>query len=492
MSSYEDDRRYNQLLSAYNRLKANLESISDALEQKEAQWKRKDIYIDNLDKHARMLCEEILAKEKSEMRLGTEYSWSSVDTVDLLDKAFYSYQSYSKHRTDIMNKIATISEERATIIESLQDEIIHLKRNQRIGSMSESEIEEIAEQESKKSNNDNSYTKSTGIDYTTEEDCDFVKEDKQSMDTVESLNASYNDNKTVQLHSGRKFRESDTRNQHKNQSKREAIMTNTTHIDDVMSQIKETGWEILRLMGEYGMSERSKITRRILQEKNIDATESKINTTYRSLQGLGLIRSDTLRLPLQPSFCIHNLTTNGSKIYFAKFGKSATISEWDKIIAEHDNLEHGYGIKELLEVLKEKAVYKNLTMETRTKAIDVGNGNKCIPDIIGSYNKMPVYFEYERGTHTPSDFAVKLDKLIKASKIVNIVVPNTDVAENKIITKIDAYLKEKNVAALKNVVIRIATLKAINNPSLKLIDNADWQYIYDLNKGIGVKKNNFQ
>ena len=126
--NYNQDREYNQLLSEYQRLRANLESLNECLIQKTEQWEKKQGYYDNLEKHSRMLCEEILAKDSSEMRLGCEYSWSKVDAIELIDKAIQSYGNYNKSRTDLMVKISNISEERLVMIKALEDEVIYYKQ----------------------------------------------------------------------------------------------------------------------------------------------------------------------------------------------------------------------------------------------------------------------------------------------------------------------------------------------------------------------------
>lgn len=496
MSNYSEDRQYNQLLNEYNRLKANYETLSDSYEQKKEQWHRKEGYFKNLVDHARILCEEILAKDKREMKLGSEYTWSKVDTVDLLDKAYYSLKEYNESRTDMMCKIADLLEERTNEIEALQEEIIHLKQNQLVGNLTNEEIEDIAKQETehkkKTYDADSNSSNKNGVEYAQEEDNDYDETDDSNINEVANINESYNSEKDFKTNSGHLFSRSNKRMEQKIKAKRDAIMTNTVGIDEVMNQIKDTGWEILRVIGEFGICERARITEKILREARIETSESKLNITYKSLYNLGLITNDNIKLSLHPNMCIHDLTANGSKIYTVKFSKNPVLSERVKIVKEHDNEAHGYGIKELLDVLKAKNIYRDLTMETRKRAIKLVNNEQYIPDIMGTYNKMPVYYEFERGTHTPGDFEKKLDKTIMVTKIVNIVVPNVDIAETKILPKIDRYLEKKNKNVLKNVIIRVATIKYINNPQLKLIDNCDWQYVYDLNKGTAVKRNTME
>ena len=485
----ENNRKYNQLLNEYNRLKSHFDNMSDEFVTKKEQWEKKEVYFKNLVDHARDLCEEILAKDKNEMRLGDEYSWHNIDTVDLLDKAYYSYIEYNKDRTETMRKIADVAEERQTLIEALQDEIMYLRQNQAVGTMDMEEIESLAKA-AKDDKTKNDTTKIEGIETIAEEDDDFVAEDISNIDETNNINESLMNKNQTTLRSGRKFKQSKQREDYKMTAKKNAIVTYTTDIENLMEQIKEIGWEIIRVIGEYGICERPRINSMIMKESKSKINESKINPVYKSLENIGVIKSESLNLPLHPKLCIHDLTDTGEKLYIVKYSKRPVMSERTMIIKEHDNTLHGYGIKELLETLKEKKVYTDLTMETRKKAINIGDTNlRSIPDIMGMYNKRPVYFEYELGTHTPKNFEIKLDKILCFTKIVNIVVPNSDVAEKNILPKIEKYIAGKHVESLKNVVIRVSTIKYINNPHITLIDNSDWQYVYDLNKGLGLKRN---
>lgn len=479
--NYSQDREYNQLLSEYQRLKANLESLTECLNQRTEQWQKKQGYYDNLEKHSRMLCEEILAKDSSEMRLGSEYSWSKVDAIELIDKAIQSYGKYNKDRTDLMNKISNISEERLNMIKALEDEIIYYKQKN-LGSLSETEIEEMAEKENSNNSTSNTHTQREDINYVVEEDSDFDTTDETAVKDSVHLNESYSDDKKYKTKSGRTHKKSEKRVEYEKTTTKDEVVTATKGLNELMGQIKDVGFGIINVIGQTGVSEKKGIHKLVEEELKKEISDGHITTAIKSLVGLDVLVENMVNLPVRPKFCLYTLTSTGVRIYKAKHGELPVLSEYDMIIKAHDNAEHGYGIKELLEILKNKKIYTGLTMDRKKCSIKISGVGEYIPDIVGKYNDMPVYFEYERGTHSQKDFDVKLDKILYVTKIVNIVAPNVDTAIKHINPKIENYIKRKGKVSLKNVVFRVGVMRTINNTELKLINNDDWQYIFDVNK----------
>lgn len=489
-------REYNKILNEYNRLKANLESIDEEISQKEKQWEKKEAYFKNLIDHTRDLCETILAKDRNEITLGNNYNWSSIETIELVDKAIESYNKYNKDRTDIMRKIIDTAEERAELIEALKEENIYLRNHQSIGSMSMDDIKNRAEEEienEQKSNNCDNKTPTNNKDNNRDNRnrALVVDEDEDFDDCeIETVKSAMKLNESVSSH-GNKFRYSDKHTKEKRKAESE-IISHTQVMQDLLNKISETGMEIIRIIGEYGYSEKPIIQDTVMKNKEIKTSSSSIQIAITSLVQLNVIIAQQIYTPLRPKMSLLNLTSIGQKVFKVKFNKPPVISEMEKIMKEHDNFEHGYGIKDLSTVLAAKKVYTDISITNRPGiVIDNKYNVRYVPDVKAKYRNTEIYFEYERGTHTQKDFEAKIDKMLAVTKEINIVVPNMETIVKTIIPKLDKYVNNRNSYKLQNVVIRICTLKNFRDKDSDMRSNDDWDYYYDLNKGKTVIANHY-
>ena len=70
------------------------------------------------------------------MKLGEEYSWSSIPINKLIKKTGDVFRQYNSDRTELEKKLMKTAEERRQQIESLQDQIIRMKTKDSNGDFS--------------------------------------------------------------------------------------------------------------------------------------------------------------------------------------------------------------------------------------------------------------------------------------------------------------------------------------------------------------------
>ena len=128
----------------------------------------------------------------------------------------------------------------------------------------------------------------------------------------------------------------------------------------------------------------------------------------------------------------YRLTEVGHRLYKEKYQETPVLSELDTIISQHDNPSHGYGIKALWQILSESGQFDSVSMDRKENTIQLRRGGLYIPDIIATKDGVPMYLEYECGTHVQAEFFSQ--NVIRCCRFTNnlyIVTPNRDVLQKK-------------------------------------------------------------
>lgn len=476
-------KSYDTLLNEYNRVVANLKDITEQFEEKKNQWSKKEVYYNNLKDHVRELCEMILAKDRKENILGTNYSWYSMDAVELCSKAYISYINYNKERTNVMRKVIDISEQRRIQVESLQEQILILQSHSNVGELTEEQLDELRAVEIKNESSLPMDVAPNGIKIVKEEenDEDFTDGEANNIKTVVDLDAS------VKLTNNKEYIPSGKNKQKKKELKKQAIGNYMEDLSDILSKLTKESKTMLEFLGDTGKSEMTIIQSLLLAKySDVFTNNSRITTTTKLLCSMGLLSTEKVQIPTAPNMSVLNVTEKGSRVYNYLFNKTCAISEKDKIIAMHDNAEHGYAILSLVRMLSTTEKYTNISMDERNKGVPVkgpnGIKNMYIPDVKVYMGKTVSYFEYERGTHTEKDFCAKLDKMKQVTRTLNIITQNNN-ATNKYKAWIDKYLEKKQDCEIENLIIRLATLKSVKEKGTAMINNEDYQIVYVLNNG---------
>lgn len=471
------------LQSQYDRAVAARKDLEEQINTKQRQWQEQEEAYKKVDFFVRKLCEEILVRDPSEIVLGQLYSWDSLPTLELVHKAISGFRSYNEKRTDLMRKLMDIAEDRRMENESLQDQIQMLKvyapkrESAAAPSNTETEHKEPPKEEMK--------TESAApppqqnevlpvVEMVIEEDRDITDRDVQDAQEViamaESMRAV---EKEIPVHPARKILQAKERIQ---QEQRQAHMVD---LRDYRDKITDLMWRLMEIIGKEGISSYIKIEPRIMERMKSFTTRSKIRMSVQSLYSMGLLDQEQISDPLRSKYYAYRLTEIGHRLYKDHFGETPVLSELDRIVSQHDNANHGYGIQALKELLEESKCFDSICSDAKKNAISLERGGRYIPDIVARKNKEYYYFEYECGTHTQQDFSAKCNKMCRVSSVLNFVVPNREILHRRIISQVQEWIKQKGGRkALSGKIVRLTTAVSLKggNP----IDNGSWQVIFTM------------
>lgn len=469
---------YEKLLSQYNMLVAKYRDLSEQMRVKLEQWAQYEATHDIIEKHARELCEMILAKNKAEMVLGTNRTWNTFTTDEMILKAKDGFIWYAKERTTVLNQVMAIAEERGRKIESMMDQISHVMNNGNMAATSAEELLAQAEEAQKKKETLEKASYATqkaaaagSVQVIIEEDgdCDETETDAiaQMMGVAEQ----------VKLAEGRAgISRSPKKQEIITQADKKTQEYYVANLTETISKINEMEWEMLGEIGKTGVSRYTEI-KDILKQR-LGVADSTVGRAATNLFSLGALEKEVLTLPLSKSAIFYKLSFAGVRIFQQHFGSDPVMAEIDKVKKEHDNAAHGYGIIDLEKVLQESGRYKDISTFNRGQAFDVEVGGKMlkyIPDLICKSDRFTDFFEYECGTHHQQDFNNKLNKMCRVTRFVHIVTPNKPTAK-RIKSQVDAWIESRGAQSLQRIVVKIGTAQSIKN-------DGTWLVVYELQKG---------
>lgn len=138
---------YQQLFQKYNLVVARNHDLRDQIAIKETQWQKREESFKVTEKLTRELCEQILAMDQKEMKLGKAASWSSVPLKDLILRAKTELNAYRDGQTALLNDLCRKAEDRRMEIESLQEQIVRLKTDPSARGISQEDLKKEIEKE---------------------------------------------------------------------------------------------------------------------------------------------------------------------------------------------------------------------------------------------------------------------------------------------------------------------------------------------------------
>jgi len=517
---------YNTVLAKYNRLVSRFNDLQTQMEEKQSAWKEQEAGYKRIESAARDLCLQILAKDKDEMVLGSEYSWSQLDTWTLIGKAKSSFARYSMERTELLKKIQETAEERLLQIESLSMQLSqYLHENRTLEKASEDAVkydeetgQVIEDEEVQAPENAESVTKpvqnedvtkaikkapykmqqaaeSGKIDiYIAEEDDDVSLADIQQQVEMAQVNHCVSVEK-----SGVKVIPSVKKKIAMEQERKKQAEVMMIDIEPIKERLDDRAMLIIEIFGKYGYCEMSDIRAefdRLFMERGMGKAplvDGSFRRLLYSITTLGIITADKdIEHPLKSKFFVYYLSDIGKRIYESQFGEKPVESQRERLIAEHDNLSHAFGIKALKEILDSSNEYSSVSMSRAENTIKLQNGVLYIPDIIavgkppkGKSKGFVTYMEYERNTHHQADYNDKLNKMLYVTRWLNIVAPNYNAAKN-LVEKTNAWIESRGIQSLRSAKVRITTIKrlsdAVTNGS-SINDDKNWYAVYILSNG---------
>lgn len=226
---------------------------------------------------------------------------------------------------------------------------------------------------------------------------------------------------------------------------------------------------IIKVIGDTGLSMTNDIKeeediKRVFITQTSTFNQSLFMQKFNILSDMMLLKKEPLNIKGKGGVgCVYNLTDAGIELYNYLYKKTPTESEKTKILKQHSSLEHGYFIKSVSSVFKEKG-YK-VYDEPEDCKVDIldgeGKNRRVEADLIIEKGENKYIIECEMGTTSDADMTLKMDKLVLASKVLSFITPNQE-SFIKTSVKIDKYVSKIGGAkCLQGYTIRLATFDMI-------------------------------
>lgn len=521
---------YNALLAKYNRLVSRFNDLQTQSIEKQKTWKKSESVYKKNEMVARSLCEQILAKDKNEMVLGTEYSWSQLDTNTLLEKAKTSFADYNMRRTKLLKQIQDAAEERRLQIESLSLQLTQNLHDRNAGQqnyvesdmMYDSDTGEVLDSTDKPENQSDASSDSQNILSTSsqetqkvikktsynmqkavksgkinvvieEEDSDVSLADVQQQSDMAHLKHCV----TVEKE-GIKVMPSAKKNAAVERERKKQSEIMMMDIEPIRERLTDRHWLFIEIIGKYGyceVSDMHPIYDKLYLERKMGKrplAEGAFRYTLTALSDYNIVLTDNnVHHPVKSKFYVYSLSDIGKRFYEQQFGEKPVVSERDVLIAEHDNLEHAFGIKTLKEILETSGEYTSVSMSRANNTIKITENAQYIPDIIavgkmkGKPRGFTAYMEYERNTHHQAHFNEKLNKMLSVTKWLNIVTPNISIAR-QLTEKVNAWIESRGIQSIRSAKVRVTTIKRLMDAvpnGYSINDDKNWYAVYTLANG---------
>lgn len=260
-------------------------------------------------------------------------------------------------------------------------------------------------------------------------------------------------------------------------------------LKEMISKISDDNWLIIKVIGETGESRVTELTGKIVDEfHNLGKVLNARNIANKisDLHNIGAILKEIVFTPFSSSMAVVSLTAEGRLLYKKKYGKESADPELHRVIAEHDNLEHGYGIIQCGEVIEKiridnKPIYKSVCVWNRNNPIEIKTTDEksnilYIPDIVCiDKNDSPMYIEYELNNHYQNNFNAKCNKMVLAGmNRISFITPNAETAQD-LCKKMKKWIETKgNSSVARHLVLRVTTARSLSGHDIRR--DSEWLY----------------
>ena len=245
-------------------------------------------------------------------------------------------------------------------------------------------------------------------------------------------------------------------------------------LEEIKKVLTDLMWNYLYILGSKGLYEYPEVKAEMVRISEKKLSDTAIYNTHNSLVSSGLITAEKIRTGSR-WFLGVELTQLGIQIFIDKFGKSPVESEMKVLIREHDNLHHGYAIKDASRILSDTGKYKSISTHRRVNTINLDGGRRCIPDIVCCGDGYIDYYEVECGNHKQSEFEDKCNKLKAVTKNLHFIAPTREDMINKLKPKIERWISSCGgplVLGKSSVTVYLTSLYDLSV--------GKWVYIYNM------------
>lgn len=248
------------------------------------------------------------------------------------------------------------------------------------------------------------------------------------------------------------------------------------NLDKIRDQMKDVHWDTLKFLIESGASEMSTAKlaiRKGFASKGEPISADTANRNIKHLVTLMVLTQERINTGVR-WFTVLNLTDTGRRLYIDKFLEKPVENEYQRIVREHGNAEHGYIIKDVAQILEDTGRYRSVSMSRRGNTITLPNNRVCIPDIVCCQSNSIEYYEVECGNHHQSDFDDKCNKLKSITQNLYFVTQNKEIAENRLKPQI-----EKWIATCGKEQLRLSGI-TVYLTSISDLAMQKWSYVFNM------------
>lgn len=462
---------------------ANLESQFETMKGKKEFYEKEFKKLKGLTE---TFCKSVMSNQYNMSQLGGTNVLETMDIFKLIDFAKLDYQKQKIEQIETIKKMNEQLKVQSMMIENLKQQLTQaMLQNNRDISMEEVENATII---------DNAEILGTKVEekpiFKIEKDgVGHVKERTVSTPTPSVQSSNYNRTEVVSKEDTKKqggnklpelsLNKQDTSSKtqgsplvdlgksttvfssHANGSSDSPLLT-IENVEAYMSGMTDAMWEIVDAMGTKGFAVSNDIID-YLEKQGSKWNKSNILNSISMLKKMNVISADTISTGYR-RFQIFKLSTKGIEMFKAYFKKEPVESEIDGIIRDHDNVIHGYTIKDTCELLLQYHGVKDLSMDREKVSIKLQDGKTYIPDIIAtSKDGEKMYIEVELGNTPQKDFNNKCKKMMEVTKNFYIVTDVDDTIKKKLEGQVSMWIlnmggKEK----IEGITIYITTMTQLS------------------------------
>lgn len=246
-------------------------------------------------------------------------------------------------------------------------------------------------------------------------------------------------------------------------------------IEEIKKAMTELMWQYLDVLGSKGLTECPEVRAEIVRCAEKKTSDSAVYNAHNGMLASGLITAEKIKTGSR-WFLGVELTQLGSQIYVEKHGKPPVESEMRALIREHDNLKHGYTIKDASRILRDTKKYKSVSTHRRANTISLDGGKRCIPDIVCCGDGVIDYYEVDCGNHRQSEFNDKCNKLKSITKNLYVIAPSRDIMLDKLKPQIEKWIASCGgpfALAKSNITVYLTSIYDLANGKWALIYNME-------------------
>ena len=245
-------------------------------------------------------------------------------------------------------------------------------------------------------------------------------------------------------------------------------------VEIIKEAMTELMWTYLYVVGNIGLTEYPEIKAEVTNISEKKVSDSAVYNAHNGLLASGIITAEKISAGSRWFLGIE-LTQLGVQIYIEKYGKAPAESEMKSLIREHDNLRHGYAIKDASRILSDTGRYKSISTRRRGNVINLEGGKRCVPDIVCCGEGFIDYYEVDCGNHRQSEFEDKCNKLKSITKNLYFVAPTREDMLDKLKPQIEKWISSCGgpfALAKSNITVYLT--------SLYDLAAGKWVYIYNM------------